>query len=330
MNFAQIKELKDKILGGYQITKEDALKLVSTENLEALYYSANQIRAKFCGEYFEMWSVYHQNLGRCENDCTFCPMSNVTKVDYYATCDETCNIETVEKQAESMRILRAQGVRKVEIDSTHSSLNDENLSKMICMLNAIKNKVDIELCASFGILSREQLIRLKNETNINYYHCNIETSESFYHNVCTTIKPEDKYETLKTAKSLGFYTCSGGIIGLGESMEDRIDMALKLRSLNVDAISLNIMLPFPGTPLEKQARLSNQEILTTFAIFRFINPKAKLRFARGRSMIKIIEKEALKTGMNSSIVGELLVNAKGADIRNDIQLFESEGFIIRK
>jgi adenosylmethionine-8-amino-7-oxononanoate aminotransferase/biotin synthase len=179
-------------------------------------------------------------------------------------------------------------------------------------------------------LNYAQLQRLQNETTIKSYHCNIESSENFYPNVCTTISLSDKYETIKNAKSLGFYTCSGGIIGLGEMMEDRIDMALKLRDLEVNAISLNVMLPFPGTPLEKQARLSNQEILTTFAIFRFINPKAQLRFARGRSMIKIIEKEALRAGMNASIVGELLVNAKGADIENDIHLFEDEGFIIRK
>lgn len=326
MNFAQIKELKDKVLNGYKITKEEAIRLAETENLETLYYSANQIRAKFCGSYFEMWSVYHQNTGRCENDCTFCPMSSVTKVDYYATSDPT----GVEGQIESMRSLKNKGVKNFEIDTTHTVLNDEELTSMIKMLNTIKNKANVELCASFGSLNYAQLQRLQNETTIKSYHCNIESSENFYPNVCTTISLSDKYETIKNAKSLGFYTCSGGIIGLGEMMEDRIDMALKLRDLEVNAISLNVMLPFPGTPLEKQARLSNQEILTTFAIFRFINPKAQLRFARGRSMIKIIEKEALRAGMNASIVGELLVNAKGADIENDIHLFEDEGFIIRK
>lgn len=325
MNFAQIKELKDKVLSGYKITKEEALRLAGTENLEALYYSANQIRSKFCGSYFEMWSVYHQNLGHCENDCTFCPMSNVTKVDYYATCDPT----GIDGQIESIRSLHSKGVNRFEIDVTHRSLNDKQLTDMISMLNAIKNKANVELCASFGILSREQLKRLKDETKIGSYHCNIESSENFYHNVCTTINLKDKYETLQNAKDLGFYTCSGGIIGLGEVMEDRIDMALKLREIGVDAISLNIMLPFPGTPLEKQQGLSNQEILTTFAVFRFVNPKAKIRFARGRSLIKIIEKEALRAGINSSIVGELVVNAKAADIDNDIKLFKDEGFIIK-
>ena len=326
MNFAQIKDLKDKVLNGYKITRDEAVRLAGTENLESLYYSANQIRSKFCGAYFEMWSVYHQNTGRCENDCTFCPMSSVTRVNYYATCDTT----GVEGQIESIRNLSAKGVKNFEIDTTHRTLNDEKLTEMIGILNTIQSKTNVNLCASFGCLSFEQLKRLKNETTIKSYHCNIESSENFYPNVCTTISLSDKYETIKNAKSLGFYTCSGGIIGLGETMEDRIDMAMKLRELKADAISLNILLPFPGTPLEKHARLSNQEILTTFAVFRFINPKAQLRFARGRTLIKIIEKEALRSGMNSSIVGELVVNAKDADIDNDIKLFEDEGFIIRK
>ncbi len=326
MNFSEIKELKDKIFSGHQITKAEAVKLVKTENIETLYYSANQIRAKFCGPFFEMWSVFHQNLGRCENDCNFCPMSTTTKVDYYATCDDS----DVNTQLESILKLKNKGVYHIEIDVTHKKLNDEQLLKMINMVNFIKENADIDVCASFGSLSREQLIRLKAETKIDSYHCNIETSENFYPNVCTTIDINEKYKTLKNAKELGYKIYSGCIIGMGEMMEDRIDIALKLRDLNVDGVSLNIMLPFPGTPLEKQLRLSNQEILTTFAIFRFINPKIKIRFARGHHLIKIIEKEALRAGINSSIVGELLVNAKSSDIDNDVKLFLEEGFLIKK
>ena len=326
MNFAQIKELKDKIFLGYKADKQDAMSLIKTDNIEALYYSANQIRAKFCGPYFEMWSVYHQILGRCENDCSFCPMSKISKVDYYLTNENT----TIQDQIASMVSLKNKGVKMFEIDVTHTSLNDNQLEDMIKSLNEIKRKANIDLCASFGALTFSQLKHLKEAANIKHYHCNIETSEKFYPQICSTINQNDKFETLVNAKKLGFYTCSGVIIGLGESIEDRIDMALKLRDLNVDAISLNTMLPFAGTPLEKQPMLSNQEILTTFAIFRFLNPKAQIRFARGRTLTRIIEKDSLRTGINASIVGELLVNAKSSDIDYDIQLFENEGFIIRK
>ena len=174
----------------------------------------------------------------------------------------------------------------------------------------------------------QQLQRLKAETKVKRYHCNIETSERFYPSVCTTNDIHDKYRTLQDAAKVGFQLCSGGIIGMGETMEDRIDMALKLRELGVNSISLNILFAFNGTPFEKHPMLGNQEILTTFALFRFINPRAQIRFARGRSLIKIIEKEALQAGINASAVGEILVAAKSTDIDNDIKVFKSEGFIL--
>ncbi|MBQ1697863.1 MAG: biotin synthase BioB [Bacteroidales bacterium] len=323
MNFTEIKEIKDKIMRGYEITRAEALELSQSGHIEALYYSANQLRAKFCGFKFEMCSMFDVSRGRCEEDCHWCPLSKQSTIDYAALEKPDFNIifERIVK-------LREKGVHRIELSSINHVISDEELDKMIVYFNTISQKSDIGLCASLGTLSLQQLQRLKAETKVKRYHCNIETSERYYPQVCTTNDIHEKYRTLLDAQKVGFEACSGGIIGMGETMEDRIDMALKLRELGVRSISMNILFAFNGTPFETHQMIGSQEILTTFALFRFINPRAQIRFARGRSQIKIIEKEALQAGINASAVGEILVAAKSTDIDNDIKVFKSEGFIL--
>ncbi|MCR5455941.1 MAG: biotin synthase BioB [Bacteroidales bacterium] len=323
MNFQEIKELKDKIMSGYQITRDEALSLSQTGHIEALYYSANQLRAKFCGFRFEMCSMFNVTSGACEDDCHWCPLSKISTIDYaaYQHFD-------LDKVVDRVSELHGKGVKRIELSAVHHALTDEQLDEMIKYFNDIREKCDIGLCASLGTLTLPQLQRLKKETSVTRYHCNIETSERYYPQVCTTCDIHDKYRTLQDAAKAGFEICSGVIIGMGETMEDRIDMALKLRELGVNSISLNILFAFNGTPFEKHPVLGSQEILTAFALFRFINPRAQIRFARGRSLIKIIEKEALQAGINASAVGEILVAAKSTDIDSDIEVFKSEGFIL--
>lgn len=323
MNFKEIKTLKDKIMRGYEITRAEALELSKSDHIEALYYSANQLRAKFCGFRFEMCSMFNVSRGNCDEDCHWCPLSKLATIDYasFGSPDFATTMERILQ-------LRAKGVHRIELSSISRVVSDEELDKMIMYFNSVSQKSDIGLCASLGTLSLPQLQRLKAQTKVRRYHCNIETSERYYPQVCSTGDIHEKYRTLQDAAKVGFEICSGGIIGMGETMEDRIDMALKLRELGVRYISLNILFAFNGTPFETHQMPGSQEILTTFALFRFINPKAQIRFARGRSQIKIIEKEALQAGINASAVGEILVAAKSTDIDNDIKVFKSEGFIL--
>ena len=323
MNFTEIKEIKDRIMRGYEITRAEALELSKSGHIEALYYSANQLRAKFCGFKFEMCSMFNVSRGACEEDCHWCPLSKLSTIDYASLGKP--DFDTI---LERIVKLREKGVHRIELSSINHVISDEEFDKIIAYYNTISQKSDIGLCASLGTLSLQQLQRLKNETNVKRYHCNIETSERYYPQVCTTNDIHEKYRTLLDAQKVGFEVCSGGIIGMGETMEDRIDMALKLRELGVKSISMNILFAFNGTPFETHQMPGSQEILTTFALFRFINPRAQIRFARGRSQIKIIEKEALQAGINASAVGEILVAAKSTDIDNDIQVFKSEGFIL--
>ncbi|MCQ2252190.1 MAG: biotin synthase BioB [Bacteroidales bacterium] len=323
MTFKEIKELKDRIIAGGNISRDEAIRLSQTQKIDTLYYSANQLRAKFCGFTFEMCSNFNVVLDRCEEDCHWCPLSKASTIDYYVF--EKTKIESL---PEKINDLSKKGIKRIELSTTHQKLSDAQLDTFIGYYKEIAKKTNIKLCASLGSLSYNQLKRLKEETKISRYHCNLETSENLYSKLCTTGSYQKKIQTLKDAAELGFEVCSGCIIGMGESMEDRIDQALKFRELGIKSISINILFAFNGTPFERHPLINSQEILTTFAIFRFINPKARIRFARGRSLIKIIEKDALKSGINASLVGELLVAAQDPDIDNDINIFESEGFKI--
>lgn len=323
MNFKEIKELKDRILNGGEITRSEAIALSKTSKIDTLYYSANQLRAHFCGSKFEMCSSFNVPLGQCQEDCHWCPLSKLSTINYNIMANFDIKTAT-----EKTQYLHSKGTKRIELSTPHRTLSDEQLDVMIENFNTISENCDIKLCASLGSLSYNQLKKLKEKTKVTRYHCNLETSESYYPKVCTTGNYQAKVETLMNARKLGFEVCSGVIIGMGETMEDRIDMAIKFRELGIKSIPMNILFAFNGTPFEKHPELNSQEILTTFAIFRFINPKAQIRFARGRSLIKIIEKEALQAGINASIVGEILVAAQSTDLDNDMEIFASEGFKI--
>ena len=165
-----------------------------------------------------------------------------------------------------------------------------------------------------GLLKKAQLQKLM-DAGITRYHCNLESSADYFGTLCTSHTPADKIETIRAAQEIGMEVCSGGIIGMGESMEDRIDLALMLRELGIKSIPINILNPIPGTPLEGTARLEDEEILTTIALFRFIQPDAYLR----------LETEAIQAGINAAIVGDLLTTL-GSKVKEDMEKVKALGF----
>lgn len=198
---------------------------------------------------------------------------------------------------------------------------------MVGYYKRLNDECNISLCASHGILDKESLMKLT-EVGVKRYHHNLETSRSYYRKICTTHSYDERINTIKEAKKVGLEICSGGIIGLGESREDRIDMAIELRCLGVPSIPINALMAIKGTPLEKQESLSEEEILRTIAVFRFINPKANIRLAAGRSLLNNDGDRAFKAGANGTITGNLLTTC-GNKICDDRRMIKSLGLKVK-
>lgn len=200
------------------------------------------------------------------------------------------------------------------------------MEKALQAYRAMKEECKVELCASHGLLSQEDFNRLK-EAGVGRYHANIETSRRNFPNICTTHTFEDKLEVIRRAQAAGLSVCSGGIIGMGETWEDRIDMAITLSELGIKSIPINILRPIPGTPLEHQAALSEDEILRTIAIFRYINPTAMVRLAAGRNSMEHSGERAFRSGANAAITGDMLTTS-GNRISEDQEMLAAMGFTL--
>lgn len=314
-----IEILKEKILKGGQISREEAILLYNTGNKQELFETAGQIRDKMAGRRFDTCSIINARSGRCSENCKWCAQSAVfkTNIEEYELVDEqTC--------LQMARLNDKYGVDKFSFVTSGRALSDRNIDRLCDYARKIKETSELHLCASMGLLKKTQLQKLM-DAGIKRYHCNLETSPHYFSSLCTTHTTTEKIETIRAAQEIGMEVCSGGIIGMGESMEDRIDLALTLRELGIKSIPMNILNPILGTPLESAPALSDEEILTTIAVFRFIHPDAYLRFAGGRMLIAHIETEAIRAGINAAIVGDLLTTV-GSKVLEDMEKVKALGF----
>jgi biotin synthase len=316
-----ISEIKDKVIDGYDLSYDEAVVLSQIDNKEELYRAADEIREHFCGKRMDLCSITNAKSGKCSENCKWCSQSASfkTNVEEYELVDRK---EAVRQAVENA----AMGVNKHSLVTSGKKVTNATLNNIIGIYSEIKSKCDIKLCASMGLINGEQLSKLKG-AGVEHYHCNLETAPSFFPELCTSHTIDDKIKTIKAAQEVGLGVCSGGIIGMGETMEQRIELAVTLKELNILSIPINILTPVEGTPLEGKEELSEEEILTTIALFRFINPKASLRFAGGRLKIRHFQHKALHAGINAALTGNYLTTT-GADIKDDLKDFKSSGFEI--
>lgn len=314
-----IKALADEIIGGRRITRQDDLNMFLTCDLMELCEGADRIREHFIGDKVDLCSIINGRSGRCPEDCKYCAQSahNQTSCEIYDFLPE-------EKIVEACKLNESEGVDRFSIVTSGRSLSGEEFEKAVHAYETMHAECKIDLCASMGFLNAEQLHRL-HEAGVTSYHHNIETSKRNFPSICTTHTYEQKIETLKLVKKEGMCACSGGIIGMGETWEDRLDMAVSLAELGIDSIPLNALMPIEGTPLENQPRLTEDEILRTIAFFRYINPEANIRLAAGRALLTNDGEIAFQSGASATITGNMLTTVACATIRSDKQMLENLG-----
>ncbi|MGN0508061.1 MAG: biotin synthase BioB [Ruminococcus sp.] len=311
--------LADEIIAGRRISRQDDLNMFLTCSLKELCEGADRIREHFIGDKVDLCSIINGRSGKCPEDCKYCAQSahNHTKCEIYDFLPE-------EKIVDACKLNESEGVDRFSIVTAGRALSGEEFEKAIHAYVTMHAECKIDLCASMGFLNAEQLHRL-HEAGVTSYHHNIETSRRNFPNICTTHTYEQKIETLKLVKEEGMCACSGGIIGMGETWEDRLDMAISLAELGIDSIPINALMPIEGTPLENQPQLTEDEILRTIAFFRYINPEANIRLAAGRALLTNDGELAFQSGASATITGNMLTTAACATIRSDKQMLKDLG-----
>ena len=315
-----MKDLSKKIIDGYQINKEEAIQLLEFP-LELLTEGAQNIRKALCGDSFDMCTIINAKSGHCSEDCKYCAQSR-----HYNTKADVFPLLSNEKIVKDALENEKNGVNRYSLVTSGKRASKEEVDKLCNAFKAIQKVSEIKLCASNGLLDYDSFLKLK-QSGVTRYHNNLETSRKFFPSICSTHSYDEKINTIKAAQKAGLNVCSGGIIGLGESNEDRIDMAFELRDLNINSIPLNLLNPIEGTPLFNVAKVSEEEFIRIAAIFRYINPKAIIRLAGGRSLLTNFGKRLFKSGVNGTISGNLLTTY-GNSTANDIEMIKELNFKI--
>lgn len=317
-----IENLKRKVMSGELILKEEAL-LLADAPLEELTAAADEIRSHFCQSGFDICTIVNGKCGKCSEDCKYCAQS----AHYHTACSETYPLLSTEELVDGARHNKEQGVLRYSIVTSGKALSDAEVDRVCESIRAIREQVGIEVCVSFGLLNEEQFKKIR-EAGATRAHCNLESSGRYFKEICTTHTYQQKIDTLNAAKRAGLSVCSGGIMGLGETMEDRIDMVLTARELGVKSIPVNVLNPIPGTPYEHNRILTNDEVCRCVAIFRFLIPDASIRLAGGRGLLGDKGEACFRSGANAAISGDMLTTS-GINMETDMGLLKTLGYEVR-
>ncbi|MHB1043789.1 MAG: biotin synthase BioB, partial [Eubacteriales bacterium] len=296
-------ELVDRIISGGEITCEEALALgeVEGDRLNGLFLSALRVTRHLHGVHVDLCSIINAKSGRCSEDCIFCAQSG-----RYRTGAPAYPLLSKEEVLERAREIESKGARRFSLVTSGRGIPGGDFVKVLAIYETLGEKTGLSLCASLGIIGYAKAMRLK-EAGVTMYHHNIETSRSYYPRICTTHSFEERVEAILAAKGAGLSVCSGGIIGLGEKWEHRVEMAFQLKELQVVSVPVNILTPIEGTPLWGSPVPAPLDILKTAAMFRLVLPGAVIRLAGGREYgLRDLQSAALLAGVNGLMVGNYL------------------------
>ncbi len=278
---------------------------------------AHRIRRNNLGNRFELCSIMNAKSGLCNEDCKFCAQSSLHKADI-----PVYPLKEREEIVNAARTAKEIGAERFGIVTSGNSIGQEEIDLVTEAIYQIqKDDTPVSLCASLGVLNKRQLRQLK-EAGLTRYHHNIETSPRFYPHVVSSHHFQERINTIHTAKELGLEVCSGGIIGMGETWQDRLDMAYILKELDVDSVPINLLVPVKGTPLQSMKPISCRDAIKTIAIFRIILEDKTIKIAAGReTILKDFQATGFLAGANGMLIGGYLT-IQGREIEEDRRLFE--------
>ena len=314
-------DLADRVLSGEPIDRQQALELLETpdENLLDLMAGAYRIRHRYFGKTVQLYFLMNAKSGLCPEDCSYCSQSKVSDAEI-----PKYNLLSRDKLLDGARIAAERESKTYCIVISGRSPTDRELRAVETLVPEIKSQYKLKICACLGLLDDQQAQRLK-AAGVDRVNHNVNTSETFYEEICSTHTYQDRVDTLQAVRNSGMELCSGGIIGMGEDNTQVVDMAFELRDLNVQSIPLNFLNSIEGTALENVSLLTPTYCLKALAMFRFVNPDRELRIAGGRELnLGSLQPLGLYAA-NSIFVGDYLTT-KGQAAAADYQMIADMGF----
>jgi len=321
----RIDSYAERILAGGELAQEEALELarIAQHDLPELFAAANRIKAHFVGNQVHLCSIINAKSGRCGEDCAFCAQSahHMTEAPIFPLVDE----DSITKAA---RDAAQKGSGCFGIVTSGTSIGPgEELDRICTALRRIRSEGGIDPSCSLGIINQETALRLKTAGAVTYHH-NLETARSFFPSICTTHDYEDDIQTIRNVRQAGMKVCCGGIFGMGESMEQRVELALTLRELEVDSVPINFLNPIPGTRLADAKFLTPMKCLHIIALFRLILPAKRITVCGGREInLRDLQSWIFFAGANGTMIGNYLTTT-GRDEQQDRQMLKDLGLTI--
>lgn len=313
--------LAEQALAGNAPSREDALAVLRAEEDELLplLHAAFRVRRRFHGRDVRLHVLRNAKSGLCRENCAFCSQA----IGAYSGVDRY-PMQTVEQLMEGARKAYAMGAVKYCMVTATRGPSEKELDVICEAVRRIKSEMNIKICTSLGLLTEAHAARLA-AAGVDRFNHNLETSRAYFPKVCQTHTFEDRIRTVKIAKAAGMEACCGGIMGMGESDEDRVDLAFTLRELEVESIPINFLDPRPGTPLADVPKLSPFECLKCLCMYRFVNPTRDIRVAGGREVV-LKHMQPLALYPANSMFSEGYLTTGGQGYEKDMEMLREAGF----
>ena len=316
-----ITQCKEKVLANQKISNEDYEKLinVSDDSLTELSKAANEITRKFCGNIVDVEALINAKKGKCQEDCSFCSQSA-----FYKSGIDTYKLLPPETIVQNAMLAKEDGVKSFCLVCAWRGPTENDFEQISSIIKEINDKVGIEVNCSLGFINHEMAIKLK-KLGVKRYNHNLEASRSYFAKICTTHSYDERMQTNLIVKNVGLELCCGGIIGMGETRMQRLELGLDLAGLSPEECPINMLVPQKGTPLELQTRLSITEILRTIAVFRFLMPRTILKIAGGREVYLANDQEKVLLGGANGIITGGYLTISGNSPTSDLKMISEIG-----